>query len=150
MAIHTKVCLIEIHAAEHGVDRFNRRFGTGITGAFATMWCAYLFAFIALVSLPAALQASFWTGFHPLPIVTWIAQTFLQLVLLSVILFGQNLQSEKADARGEAPYRNTSAAEKRLDHILPGIPARPAAHARMAQPNHEHPKPLEAPPPPTG
>ena len=114
MAIHSKDVLREFHTAERGVRRVNRRVGVAITSAVATMWCAYLFAALALISLPAALHASFSNGFQPLPIVTWVAQTFLQLVLLSVILFGQDLQSEKADARAEATFRNTTAAEQRL------------------------------------
>ena len=52
------------------------------------MWCAYLFAFLALISLPAAIKTH-----DVVTIVAWIAQTFLQLVLLSIIMVGQNLNS---------------------------------------------------------
>jgi hypothetical protein len=45
------------------------------------MWCAYIFAAIALISLPAAIK----TG-ESIVIITWVAQTFLQLVLLSIIM----------------------------------------------------------------
>jgi hypothetical protein len=147
MAIHSNDILAEIHEAEAGVSAFNRRLGTIVTDAVATMWCAYLFAAIALISLPEALHQSFTAGFHPLPIVTWIAQTFLQLVLLSVILFGQNLQSEKGDARAEATYRNSTAAEERLDEVLKGIAERGDENARMEQQNNEILKRLEARPP---
>jgi hypothetical protein len=143
MAIHTKDVLDELHGAERGVTRFNRKLGITVTNAVATMWCAYLFALIALISLPAAIQASFANGFKPLPIVTWVAQTFLQLVLLAVILFGQNLQSEKADARAEATFRNTTAAEGRLDEILKGIAQRGEENARMEAQNNEILKRLE-------
>ena len=60
-----------------------------------------------------------------MPIITWVAQTFLQLVLLAVILYGQNLQSEKADARAEATFRNTTQAEEWL-----GSDPRGHRHAR--------------------
>ena len=53
------------------------------------MWAAYVFAAIALISLPAAIS----TG-DPIIIVAWIAQTFLQLVLLAVIMVGQDVQSK--------------------------------------------------------
>jgi hypothetical protein len=33
--------------------------------------------------------------------VAWVAQTFLQLVLLPVIIVGQNLQAQAADTRAE-------------------------------------------------
>lgn len=147
MAIHSKDVLAELHQAETGVAKFNRKLGIVITDAVATMWCAYLFAAIALISLPAAIQASFLSGgFRPLPIVTWVAQTFLQLVLLAVILFGQNMQEEKGDARAEATFRNTSAAEKRLAEILDGIAKRGEENARMEQQNNEILKRLEARP----
>jgi hypothetical protein len=138
VAVHHKEILGEFHAAERGVTKFNRRVGVLITSAVATMWCAYIFAAIALISLPAAVQASFYSGgFKPLPIVTWVAQTFLQLVLLAVILYGQNLQSEKADARSEATFRNTQAAEKWLADILDGIATRGEENARMEEQNSE-------------
>jgi len=53
------------------------------------MWCAYLFAAIALISLPNAIRSH-----DTIVIVSWIAQTFLQLVLLSIIMVGQSVQSE--------------------------------------------------------
>ena len=52
------------------------------------MWCAYLFAGVALISLPKALRSG-----DTIVIVSWVAQTFLQLVLLSIIMVGQKVQS---------------------------------------------------------
>ena len=71
------------------ISRFNQKIAEKITSAVSTMWCAYIFAAIALVSLPAAIK----TG-DPIVIVAWVAQTFLQLVLLSIIMVGQNASSE--------------------------------------------------------
>ena len=70
------------------INAFNRRIAEKITAAVSTMWCAYIFAAIALISLPAVLR----TG-DPLIIVSWVAQTFLQLVLLSIIMVGQQASS---------------------------------------------------------
>ena len=42
-------------------------------------------------------------------IVSWISQTFLQLVLLSIIIVGQNVQSAAADARAQATYEDADA-----------------------------------------
>ena len=72
------------------ISRFNQKVAEKITSAVSTMWCAYIFAAIALVSLPAAIK----TG-DPIVIVAWVAQTFLQLVLLSIIMVGQQRSSEK-------------------------------------------------------
>ena len=68
----------------------NDRIARAITAAVGTMWCAYVFAALALVSLPSVIR----TG-DPVQIVGWTAQTFLQLVLLSVILVGQRLAEER-------------------------------------------------------
>lgn len=74
------------------INAFNRRLAEKITAGVSTMWCAYLFAAIALVSLPAALR----TG-DVVIIIAWIAQTFLQLVLLSIIMVGQQVSSESVE-----------------------------------------------------
>lgn len=71
------------------ISEFNRRIAEKITAAVSTMWCAYIFAAIALISLPAAIR----TG-DSLVIVAWVAQTFLQLVLLSIIMVGQQAQAD--------------------------------------------------------
>ena len=80
-------------------QKFNRAVAIKVTGAVGSMTCAYIFCVIALAGLPTAWQQSFSAGFHPLPIVQWIAQTFLQLVLLSIILVGQNVAGEASDER---------------------------------------------------
>lgn len=71
------------------IKAFNRRIAEKITAGVSTMWCAYIFAAIALISLPAAIR----TG-DSLVIVAWVAQTFLQLVLLSIIMVGQQSSAE--------------------------------------------------------
>jgi hypothetical protein len=71
------------------MKRFNEWLASKITSAVGTMWCAYLFAAIALISLPSAIKSH-----DPIVIVAWVAQTFLQLVLLSIIMVGQDVQSK--------------------------------------------------------
>lgn len=75
---------------------FNNKLALKITAFIGSMTCAYLFALIALISLPAAIL----TG-SVIIIVAWLAQTFLQLVLLSIIMVGQNLQSEQSQRHME-------------------------------------------------
>jgi hypothetical protein len=82
---------------------FNNWLAVKITNVVGTMWCAYLFAALALISLPQAIQAG--TG----PLIAWIAQTFLQLVLLSIIMVGQKVAAEKSDAQLEQTYRDAEA-----------------------------------------
>ena len=45
------------HFIKHEHVGFNGRIAMLITSAVGTMWCAYLFAAIALISLPAAIHA---------------------------------------------------------------------------------------------
>src|ERR1035438_5739046 len=91
------------------VNGFNSKVAVILTRGVGTMWCAYLFCLIALAGLPAAL--------HPggEGIVAWIAQTFLQLVLLSVIMVGQNVQSIASDLRSQHTYDDTVQILDRLD-----------------------------------
>ena len=76
------------------INEFNRRVAEKITSFVSTMWCAYIFAALALISLPAAIK----TG-DVVVIVAWIAQTFLQLVLLSIIMVGQNVASVSVEQK---------------------------------------------------
>lgn len=72
------------------IGNFNRRLAERITAVVSSMWGAYIFGAIALISLPAAIEAG-----DSLTIVDWVAQTFLQLVLLSIIMAGQSRSSNE-------------------------------------------------------
>lgn len=102
---------------KHGQSlSLNNRIGLAITKRVGTMWAAYVFAGLALVSLPAAIASG-----NTLVIVAWIAQTFLQLVLLPVIIVGQNIQAAAADARAIATYEDATAIleeAKQIQHHL--------------------------------
>lgn len=74
------------------INTFNQRVAEKITSFVSTMWCAYLFAALALISLPAAIRSG-----DVVIIVAWIAQTFLQLVLLSIIMVGQKVSSSNVE-----------------------------------------------------
>jgi len=76
------------------VNNFNTKLAAKITSGVSTMWCAYAFALIALISLPAALKSG-----DLIIIVAWVAQTFLQLVLLSIIMVGQNVSSAAVEQK---------------------------------------------------
>ncbi len=97
--------LTDIDAAQtavHGdsaMARVNKWLAVKITQGVGTMWCAYAFAILAIVSLPAAIKSH-----DPVIIVQWISQTFLQLVLLSIIIVGQNVLAQAADQRAEADH----------------------------------------------
>jgi hypothetical protein len=107
------------------IDRFNTFLALKITRGVGTMWCAYAFALLALVSLPDAIR----TG-RP-AIVSWIAQTFLQLVLLSIIIVGQNISGAAADKRAEATYQDADAVLHTALQIQQHLAAQDQAIARI-------------------
>jgi hypothetical protein len=83
---------------------FNERIGLFITKTVGTMWAAYVFFGLSLVSLPAAIASG-----NTIVIVAWVAQTFLQLVLLPIIIVGQNIQAKASDDRALATYEDAGA-----------------------------------------
>jgi hypothetical protein len=95
---------------------FNAKIAVFLTNLVGSMWCAYVFAVIALLGLRPALKPG-GEG-----IIAWIAQTFLQLVLLSVIMVGQNVQSQASDVRSQHTYDDTVQILDRLDiHTQGGL-----------------------------
>jgi hypothetical protein len=106
----------EIRAAIKEVEGFNAKLALLITRGVGSMACAYVFAAIALISLPDAIKAG-----RP-AIISWIAQTFLQLVLLSIIMVGQSVQAGTSDARSAKEFADTEVIMDRLDeHTAGGI-----------------------------
>ena len=67
------------------------------------MWCAYAFTILALISLPEAIKGGTAT------LIAWIAQTFLQLVLLSIIMVGQKVAAEASDKQALQTYKDAEA-----------------------------------------
>ncbi len=94
------------------IREFNKQVALFVTEKVGTMSCAYLFALIALISLPEALSSE-----DPLEIVSWIAETFLQLVLLSIIIVGQNIQSEIAEEQAQTDRETLVAIKKLAEEI---------------------------------
>ena len=97
----------EVHTRIHGagaVGRFNGAVAVRITKIVGTMYCAYVFTVIALVALPAAIQQG-----SPTVLVNWLSSNFLQLVLLPIIIVGQNVISAAQDARAEADHETLTA-----------------------------------------
>src|SRR5712692_8541393 len=82
----------------------NGKLGLFITTIVGTMWAAYLFTLLALISFPSAIRSG-----DSIIIVAWIAQTFLQLVLLPIIIVGQNIQAKASDKRAEQTYKDAEA-----------------------------------------
>lgn len=97
----------EVLHGTHALGRFNNALALGITKVVGTMWAAYLFVLVALISLPQALTA-FQNG-DTVTGISWLSQSFLQLVLLPIILVGQNVISAAQDARAETDHETLTA-----------------------------------------
>ena len=90
---------------------FNGRLAVLITKGVGSMWCAYLFAAIALISLPDAVHQG------TVAVVSWVSQTFLQLVLLSVIMVGQQVLAKASDKQALQTFKDTEAVLELADQI---------------------------------
>ncbi|NVK77744.1 hypothetical protein HG542_08700 [Streptomyces morookaense] len=98
-----------------------------VTRAVGSMWCAYAFALFDLISLPEAIRGG------AAAIVSWVAQTFLQLVLLSVIMVGQNVQAAASDKRSEATFHDASATLHEVAHVQSHLAAQDVLLTRIAE-----------------
>ena len=106
-------------AAEH--VGLNGKVALILTGAVGTMWCAYAFGFLALLVLPEAIKGGL------LPSIQWLSQTFIQLVMLSVIMVGQNIISRVSDKRAEMTYRDAEATFHEAEQIQAHLKAQDQA-----------------------
>lgn len=91
------------HPSGNAMQRFNARAAVLVTKVVGSMWCAYAFGAFDLISLPDAIKGGTAT------IISWVAQTFLQLVLLSVIMVGQSVQAGASDKRSEQEFGDVEA-----------------------------------------
>ena len=89
----------------------NGRIALILTTTVGTMWCAYAFAVLALVALPSALNGGL------LAMIQWVSQTFIQLVMLSVIMVGQNILGKASDKRAEMTYDDADATFHEAEQI---------------------------------
>ena len=102
----------QVHG-DHAVGRFNSALALWITKHVGTMWCAYIFAVIGTVALVGAL-----TGNLGLALVAGgFSSYFLQLVLLPVIMVGQNVIQAASDARAEADHSTLMAIHELSMHV---------------------------------
>ncbi len=99
----------------------NGRVALTLTTVVGSMWCAYAFAILALVALPSALTGGI------LPLIQWVSQTFIQLVMLSVIMVGQNILGKAADKRSEMTYKDAEATFQEAEQIQTHLAAQDAA-----------------------
>ena len=114
------------------IDAALNKFGVVITEAVISMWCAMLFGCLALVSLPNAISAG--RG----AIVTWTAQTFLQLVLLSIIMVGQEVQAARVEVRDVEVHDTVMQSHAEIHASHEELKAAHAAHGEQLDVIRKH------------
>ena len=101
--LHKRKQLMQEHEEQKSGTDFNSWLAVKITSIVGTMWCAYAFGLLALISFPQAIHSG------TSALIAWIAQTFLQLVLLSIIMVGQKVAAEASDQQLEQTYEDAEA-----------------------------------------
>lgn len=94
------------------VNNFNERLAVKITNGVGTMWCAYAFFILDLLMLPPVIASQ-----SILVWVTYLAQTVLQLVLLPIIIVGQNVIQSHNEAKADADYKTLLHIARTVDEI---------------------------------
>lgn len=100
---------------ERNIASINKKFAVYLTKHVGSMWTAYLFVILACVGLASIL------GYLPevvVILVTWLSQTFIQLVLLPVIMVGQNVLNEHSEAQAEVTFENTKESLQQEKHSI--------------------------------
>ena len=93
-----------VHLTKHEHVGLNGKIASIITISVGTMWTAYLFAGLAFVALPTAISQG-----SPTVLINWLSSNFLQLVLLPIIIVGQQIQAKVSDKQAEQTYRDAEA-----------------------------------------
>jgi uncharacterized membrane protein len=117
--------------AEQAASGFNSKLAVTLTQGTGTMWTAYAFAVLAIIGLFGLLG---WLNPFVFLLTTWISQQFLQLVLLPVILVGQNVLSHKAELQADEEFRTTMSTYHDIEQIMQHLSAQDAElmrHAKM-------------------
>jgi len=113
--------------SQHHKVGFNGTLAKWITEGGGTMGWAYAFGALSLFALPQAIKGG------TLPIIQWISQTFLQLVLLSIIMVGQQVIEAASDKRAARTYDDAEATLHELQQVQAHLAAQDAALETLAE-----------------
>src|SRR5438876_3537414 len=94
----------KLHKEQLAAAGINAKIAVGLTKRVGTMWTAYSFAVLAIIGLFAILGLL--TPIVAL-LVAWLSQTFIQLVLLPIIMVGQNVLGRKSELQADEAYATT-------------------------------------------
>jgi hypothetical protein len=103
------------HAEELQSGGFNAALAVWLTKHVGSMWTAYTFVIISVVGLLAILGI-----LSPIValLIAWVSQTFLQLVLLPIIMVGQNVLGRKSELMAEEQFNTTMKTYHDIEEIM--------------------------------
>jgi uncharacterized membrane protein len=122
-----------ILAAEQAAEGFNTRLAVALTRHTGTMWTAYIFTVLAFIGLFGLLG---WLNPFVFLLTTWISQQFLQLVLLPVIMVGQNVLGRKSELQADEQFNTTMSTYHDIEQVMLHLCAQDAEllrHAKMLE-----------------
>ena len=120
-----------LHEAEKRAAGINTRIAVGLTKGVGTMWTAYTFVVLAVIGLFAILGL-----LSPIVslLVAWTSQTLIQLVLLPIIMVGQNVLGRKTELQADEQFHTTMSTYHDIEQIMQHLSAQDAEllrHAKM-------------------
>ena len=121
----------EVLKEEQAAAGFNTAIAVFLTTRVGTMWAAYSFAVLAIVGLLAILNI-----LPPLValLVAWGSQTFIQLVMLPIIMVGQNVLGRKSELQADEAFKTTMSTYHDIEQIMQHLCAQDAEllhHTKM-------------------
>lgn len=119
----------EVLKEEQAAAGFNTAIAVFLTTRVGTMWAAYSFAVLAIVGLLAILNI--------LPpvvalLVAWGSQTFIQLVMLPIIMVGQNVLGRKSELQADEAFKTTMSTYHDIEQIMQHLCAQDAELLRQS------------------
>jgi len=120
-----------LHKAELEAAGANTKIAITLTKTVGSMWTAYTFVLLAVVGLFAILG---WFPAIVVLLVAWTSQTLIQLVLLPVIMVGQNVLGRKAEIQADEQFNTTMSTYHDIEQIMQHLCAQDEEllrHARM-------------------
>jgi len=119
-----------LHEAEKAAAGINTRIAVGLTKSVGTMWTAYTFVVLAIIGLFAILGL-----LSPIValLVAWTSQTLIQLILLPIIMVGQNVLGRKTELQADEQFRTTMSTYHDIEQIMQHLSAQDAELLRQAK-----------------
>jgi len=106
-----------------GMAAVNQQVAVLLTAKVGSMWTAYVFTALALFGLLgvlAILSPSVYT------LIAWLSQTLIQLVLLPVIMVGQNVLNRKSELQADEQFHAVLNTQHDAEQVMRHLAAQDA------------------------